>query len=53
MANEIYRLSPCIQDLSLYIVVPTVSTEAVVDCVDKPRIFIQCQCLIASPPAWL
>ena len=28
---------------------PNVCPEAVVDCDGKPRIFIQCSCLIASP----
>ena len=34
---------------SSYPLSPNLCTETVVDCVSKPRIFIQCSCMIAPP----
>ena len=53
-AHSMYRVDEYTWSLSgitpsLYPRSPNLCLEVVVDCVGKPRIFIQCSCLIAPP----
>ena len=41
-----YQHSECIIHASMYPRSPNLCPEAVVDCAGKPRLFIQCPCLI-------